>query len=61
MAQLSDDCFAFGGKLMTAQEAMDVLADRISIVVEPERVALRAALGRYLAEDIASERGGAAP
>ncbi len=56
MAQLSDDCFAFGGKLMTAQEAMDVLANRISIVVEPERVVLRAALGRYLAEDIASER-----
>lgn len=56
MAQLSDDCFAFGGKLMTAQEAMEVLAARITIVVEPEWVGLRAALGRFLAEDMASDR-----
>ena len=56
MAQLSDDCFAFGGKLMTAREAMDVLNDRISVVVEPEQIPLRDGLGRYLAEDIASDR-----
>lgn len=56
MAQLSDDCFAFGGKLMTAREAMDVLTDRISVVVDPENISLRNALGRYLAEDVASDR-----
>ncbi|NQU71361.1 MAG: molybdopterin molybdenumtransferase MoeA, partial [Rhodospirillales bacterium] len=56
MAQLSDDCFAFGGKLMTAQEAMDTLSERLSVVVEPEQIGLRAALGRILAEDVRSER-----
>ncbi len=55
MAQLSDDCFAFGGKLMTAQEAMDTLSERLRVVVEPEQVGLRAALGRILAEDVMSE------
>lgn len=56
MAQLSDDCFAFGGQLMTVQEAMNVLNGRISCVVEPEQIGLRAALGRILAEDVSSER-----
>ncbi len=52
MAQLSDDCFAFGGKLMTTAEAMDVLSDRLGTVVEPEDSGLRACLGRVLARDI---------
>ena len=56
MAQLSDDCFAFGGELMTTGEALDLLAERLEIVVEPEPVALRRALGRILAADVVADR-----
>ena len=56
MAQLSDDCFAFGGELMTADEALALLTERLDIVVEPETAGLRAALGRILAADVRSER-----
>ena len=52
MAQLSDDCFAFGGTLMTAGEALELLDARLETVVEPEPVALKAACGRILAEDV---------
>jgi molybdopterin molybdotransferase len=55
MAQLSDDCFAFGGELMTAGEALALLAERLDVVVEPEPVALRKALGRILAADVTSD------
>jgi len=56
MAQLSDDCFAFGGELMTADEALALLTERLDIVVEPESVGLRAALGRILAADVLADR-----
>ncbi len=56
MAQLSDDCFAHGGRLMTAQEALDLLAERLDVVVDAEEVPLRAATGRVLAEDVAADR-----
>ncbi|MBT5513173.1 MAG: molybdopterin molybdotransferase MoeA [Rhodospirillaceae bacterium] len=56
MAQLKDDCFAFGGELMALERAMEILKNRIDIVAEPELVSLRDALGRILAEDIASPR-----
>ena len=56
MAQLSDDCFAFGGELMRTAEALDILMERLDVVVEAEDVPLRAALDRILAADIASER-----
>ena len=56
MAQLSDDCFAFGGELMTTNEALDLLAERLDVVVEPEPVALRAARGRILAADVVADR-----
>lgn len=56
MAQLSDDCFAFGGELMRTGEALDLLADRLDIVVDTEEVALETAAGRILAADIASDR-----
>jgi molybdopterin molybdotransferase len=56
MAQLSDDCFAFGGELMRADEALAILAQRIACVVEPERVALRACRGRILAVDVTATR-----
>lgn len=56
MAQLSDDCFAFGGELMTADEALALLTERLDIVVEPETAGLRAALGRILAADVVADR-----
>ena len=56
MAQLSDDCFAFGGKLMTATEALDLLAQRITTVADPETVPLRAGLGRILAQNVIAAR-----
>ena len=52
MAQLSDDCFDEGGRLITTAEALGILADRIIPVAETESVGLRDAAGRILAEDI---------
>ncbi|GAB4369837.1 MAG: molybdopterin molybdotransferase MoeA [Kiloniellaceae bacterium] len=54
MAQLSDDCFAHGGRLMRVDEARRLLADTIVPVTESEAVALHDALGRILAEDVVS-------
>ncbi len=52
MAQLSDDCFAFGGPLITVDRAWALMRERLAPVVGPERVALMQAHGRILAEDI---------
>jgi molybdopterin molybdotransferase len=52
MAQLSDDCFAFGGPLMSVDEAVGLIASRVSAVGETETVALVDADGRILARDI---------
>ena len=52
MAQLSDDCFAFGGDLMSVAAAQDVLRQRISTVVDTQTVALGDAGGKILAEDV---------
>ena len=52
MAQLSDDCFAFGGKLITIAEARALLDTRIATVAETGTVALGEALGRILAADL---------
>jgi molybdopterin molybdotransferase len=52
MTQLADDCFAFGGKLMTAAEALALLDQRISVVAESETVALGDAMGRVLGADL---------
>lgn len=52
MAQLSDDCFAFGGPLMSVEEARALLERRIVPVTGTEQVPLADALGRVLAEDI---------
>jgi molybdopterin molybdotransferase len=54
MAQLSDDCFAFGGPLMSVDEAVGLIASRVSAVGEIETVALVDADGRILARDIAA-------
>jgi molybdopterin molybdotransferase len=55
MAQLSDDCFAFGGELMTTAEALARLTDTARAVAEPEARALAKAHGRILARDVLSE------
>jgi molybdopterin molybdotransferase len=52
MAQLSDDCFAFGGPMMSVDEAVGLIAARVVAVQEAETVALAAADGRVLAGDL---------
>jgi molybdopterin molybdotransferase len=52
MAQLSDDCFAFGGPLLPVDEIERLLAERIVPVAETERVNLREAAGRVLAAEL---------
>ncbi len=52
MAQLSDDCFAHGGRLMRVDEALALLAEKVGRVTESEEVALNQALGRILVEDV---------
>jgi molybdopterin molybdotransferase len=52
MAQLSDDCFAFGGPMMSVDEAVRLIASRVVAVGETETVTLVDADGRILARDI---------
>lgn len=52
MAQLSDDCFAFGGPMMSVDEAVAIIASRVKPVGETEAVALVDADGRILAGDV---------
>lgn len=52
MAQLSDDCFAFGGPMMSVDEAVALIAARVSAVTETEQADLVEADGRVLASDI---------
>src|SRR4029079_11704006 len=52
MAQLSDDCFAFGGPMMSVDEAVGIIASRVTAVPEAETVALANADGRALAHDV---------
>ena len=54
MAQLSDDCFAFGGPMMSVDEAVAIIAARVTPVLDVETVALDAADGRFLASDISA-------
>jgi len=56
MSQLTDDCFAFGGKLMTTAEALRLLGERVTTVVDVEEVPLAQACGRILARDLGAER-----
>ncbi len=56
MAQLSDDCFAFGGRLMTGAAALELLCSKTIALPESEVVPLGAALGRFLAADIVAPR-----
>lgn len=54
MAQLSDDCFAFGGPMMSVDEAVVIIATRVTAVQEVETVSLDEADGRVLAHDLAA-------
>lgn len=52
MAQLSDDCFAFGGEMMAVERALELLSGRLRPVTEARRIGLADALGHVLAEDV---------
>ncbi len=52
MAQLSDDCFAFGGALLSLAQAQAGVVDLFACVAGTERVALADAVGRVLAGDM---------
>ena len=56
MAQLKDDCFAFGGELMRVTDALALLRRRITMVADSENVELRSGLGRILSADITANR-----
>ena len=52
MAQLSQDCFASGGELLSVDDAVAAITTRFSPVEGVETVALADADGRVLAEDL---------
>jgi molybdopterin molybdotransferase len=52
MAQLSDDCFAFGGRLIPLDEALALIAERFAPVAGIEQVTLAEADRRVLADDV---------
>ena len=52
MAQLSGDCFAFGGPTLSIEQGVDLLAARLGIVEGCESVRLVDADGRVLAQDL---------
>jgi molybdopterin molybdotransferase len=52
VAQLSDDCFAFGGKLLTVDAALEMIAAGVPCVDGIEHVGLLEADGRVLAQDV---------
>src|SRR6266852_1208972 len=54
MAQLSDDCFAFGGPMMSVDEAVGLIAERVTPVLDVETVSLACADGRILAKDVSA-------
>lgn len=52
MTQLSNDCFAFGGSLLSVDAALGQIAQRVTSVADTETAPLAAARGRILARDI---------
>ena len=52
MAQLSDDCFAFGGPLLAVEDAIRRMADQIPAIADTEKVPLKLAFERVAAADI---------
>ena len=56
MAQLSDDCFAFGGELMSGSEALGLIEARTVALPDAETVPLARARDRVLAEPVVAAR-----
>jgi molybdopterin molybdotransferase len=56
MAQLSDDCFAFGGDLMPIGAALALIEQQVTPQVESETVPLKEARGRILAAPLKAPR-----
>ncbi|NQV43516.1 MAG: molybdopterin molybdenumtransferase MoeA, partial [Rhodospirillales bacterium] len=56
MAQLKDDCFAFGGDLTPLHDALTAMHERISVVTDAQTVPIDQALGRILSQDIIARR-----
>jgi molybdopterin molybdotransferase len=54
MAQLSDDCFAFGGELMPVDGVVRLIETRITPVSGSEILPVAQARGRVLAHDVAA-------
>ncbi len=52
MAQLSDDCFAFGEALLSVDAALGRIEERVTAVVETETTPLGGACGRILTRDV---------
>jgi molybdopterin molybdotransferase len=52
MAQLTDDCFAFGGPLLSIEDAVALMDERLPVLAETELVALEEADGRIAAEAV---------
>ena len=52
MTQLTDDCFAFGGPLMTLDEAVALIEERLPVLAGIESVRLAEADGRIAAENV---------
>jgi molybdopterin molybdotransferase len=55
MAQLSEDCFAFGGALLGVDAALKLIDERVTPVVGEESVPLGEACGRVLARDLIAQ------
>ncbi|WP_193171644.1 molybdopterin molybdotransferase MoeA [Nisaea nitritireducens] len=56
MSQLTDDCFAFGGKLIPVADALARFREILVPVVSTECIPLADALGRILAADVIAGR-----
>lgn len=54
MAQLSDDCFAFGGPLLSIEAALARIASHVGVAAGVESVALADADGRVAAASVAA-------
>ena len=52
MAQLTDDCFAFGGPMLSVGDVERLIQERITPVAEIETIAVASAMGRVLAADV---------
>jgi molybdopterin molybdotransferase len=55
MAQLSEDCFAFGGTLLGVDAALALIDERVTPVVGEETVPLASACGRILVRDLVAQ------